>query len=124
MTIAKRIAASLASKGMTRAELARACGVTKAAVTQWMSSETKALKASSIIAIANALDVSPAWLETGKGSMAAPHHISISEGELLALFRSMNEQNQSNMLAIARSLLREQSDVLPSVVSPFPTVTQ
>ena len=56
-------------KQMKNADLARACGVSPAAVGQWLSNDTKAPKAENIFRIAKATGVSAEWLTTGKGAM-------------------------------------------------------
>lgn len=54
---------------MSNSALARACGVSSAAVGQWLNNDTKAPKAENIFKIAAATGVSAKWLTTGKGRM-------------------------------------------------------
>ena len=67
-TIAERIKSRLdRSKGLTQANLARFCGVSTGAVSQWMGGGGIDLK--NIVKIAQFLEVSPKWLQTGEGEV-------------------------------------------------------
>jgi len=63
--IAARIQSAIDSSGLTPAELARRCGVTRAAVVQW--ADTGKISAVQIADFASAAGVSAEWLLTGKG---------------------------------------------------------
>lgn len=67
-TIAERIKSRLdRSKGLTQANLARFCDVSTGAVSQWMGGGGIDLK--NIVKIAQFLEVSPKWLQTGEGEV-------------------------------------------------------
>lgn len=51
------------------ADLARACGVKAASVSDWMSGKTKKLEGANLLMAAEFLDVEPWWLATGEGEM-------------------------------------------------------
>jgi transcriptional regulator with XRE-family HTH domain len=74
-TVADRLRLALVAKGdregvpAEQKDLARACGVTQAAVSLWMSSKTRDLRSEHLFNAADWLGVSPRWLGTGKGSM-------------------------------------------------------
>ncbi len=55
---------------MTQQQLADAVGVSRPAVTQWETGETKTLEGENLLRVAKALDVSPEWLiyDIGPGS--------------------------------------------------------
>lgn len=63
--IAARIQKAIKDSGETPAELARRCGVTRAAVVQW--AQTGKISAVQIADLAGATGVSAAWLLTGEG---------------------------------------------------------
>lgn len=52
-----------------KAHLAKACGVAPAAVTQWISGQTKGMKPENLFAAADFLGIEPRWLATGEGPM-------------------------------------------------------
>jgi len=67
-TIAERIKSRLdRSKGLTQANLARFCGVSTGAISQWMGGGGIDIK--NIVKIAQFLEVSPKWLQTGEGEV-------------------------------------------------------
>ena len=67
---------------MTQAELARACGLAKPTVTNWLGGRTKNLKGPSLVAASKALGVNPEWLETGRGPMRG-HSPTLSQSMTL-----------------------------------------
>lgn len=78
MNQSERIAAAMRLRGITKSDLARACGVSPAAVGQWVNQDTKAPRAENMLKIANATGCRFEWLTTGKGSMEkAPENIAL-----------------------------------------------
>lgn len=53
---------------ISQAALAKACGVSRNAVSLWESGETKSLDAAYLFNAAKILGVNPKWLATGNGS--------------------------------------------------------
>jgi transcriptional regulator with XRE-family HTH domain len=51
----------------SKAEIARACGVTNAAVTHWLDGETKSLKAEKALALEQVTGYRANWIANGKG---------------------------------------------------------
>lgn len=80
MNLGERIAAARKSAGLSKSELARRLGRSPSAATQWESGETKALKAESLIGIAQATGVRAEWLETGRGQMRDDAVANVSGG--------------------------------------------
>jgi transcriptional regulator with XRE-family HTH domain len=78
--ITKRLRAAFAvaaaHEGTTQARLARAVGVTRASVNDWLQGRAVALKPAHLFAVADALGICPRWLATGKG----PIHNTESAG--------------------------------------------
>jgi transcriptional regulator with XRE-family HTH domain len=64
--LAERLADAMREAGVNAAQLADACGVTAAAVSKWLSRETRTLSADNYAAAARALGVNETWLRTGK----------------------------------------------------------
>jgi transcriptional regulator with XRE-family HTH domain len=56
---------------MSQQELAKAAGVQQAAISQLETGETRSFRGTTLVSIAQSLDVSPEWLATGKGDMVS-----------------------------------------------------
>lgn len=67
-TIADRIKIALSqSAKLTQRGIANACGISDAAVSQWVSGSTQNIRPDNLFATADYLGVSARWLATGKG---------------------------------------------------------
>lgn len=74
-TLAGRLEAAMADHPeVTNAELARTAKVKPSSVSDWLSGESKALKAVPLLRVAARLGVHPLWLATGEG----PRYASIA----------------------------------------------
>lgn len=60
------------NRKILKKELAAAAGVSSAAVSNWWSNETTELKAECVFGLAKFLQISPTWLQSGRGGMDAP----------------------------------------------------
>lgn len=69
MSIHDRIKQAISQSGQSKSAIAKACGVSPSAVTQWVSGETKAPTAERLLKLARATRVSYTWLIDGKGPM-------------------------------------------------------
>lgn len=68
-TLAERLQVALDHAGISRAQLARACGVKPPSVSDWFSGKTKNLHGMNLMNASNALGVRQEWLGNGKGPM-------------------------------------------------------
>lgn len=66
--IGDRIKAARLEAGLTQQEVATEVGVSRAAVALWESNQSKTLKGQNLVRVARALNVTPDWLLTGRGS--------------------------------------------------------
>lgn len=74
-TLAGRLAAALADvPDVTNAELARVARVKPSSVSDWLSGESKAIKAEPLLRVAARLGVHPLWLCSGEG----PRHNTVA----------------------------------------------
>ena len=70
-TLKERLAAAIdARPGLSRAGLARACGVTKSNVTAWMNGAAASMSSEKVAPAARYLGVRPKWLSDGRGAMS------------------------------------------------------
>ena len=104
IAIGSRIASRREQMEYTQAELAVKIGVTSSAVAQYETGwTTPALK--NLEKIAVELQVSTAWLLTGDEPEAQVRAQTHKEQEMLALARSLPEQQQDAALAMLRGLV-------------------
>ncbi len=90
MSIGDRIKKIRREQRLSKAALGRKVGVSREAVFQWESRDTKGLKAENLIKVSKALGVNPAWLQTGRGenvpqlvsSNENPYHPSLDQEAL------------------------------------------
>ncbi|AVL70645.1 hypothetical protein CEQ07_03890 [Oligella urethralis] len=65
----ERLIHAMNISGTKQIELAKAAGVSRAAVTSWVRGDVQSIGGDSLIAVANVLGVNPKWLATGEGAM-------------------------------------------------------
>lgn len=79
-TLSERMKEALEGSGASPADLARACQVKPPSVSNWLSGETKSLKASTAIRAAEFLGVNQLWLTEGRGPMRPSSAATKAEG--------------------------------------------
>ena len=114
----KRVRAAALAKGLTQADLARACGISDSALSQLMTGASKQPAATTLTCLSRTLQVSGEWLLSGGGSAPAVGADTLEEVEALSLFRAMSEANHEAWLTVGRALLHRQDDP-PSAAAPF-----
>ena len=78
-----------------QSSLARHCGVTRAAITNWLSGRNKGIESTHLFAIADYFRVNPRWLATGAGPkwaeipMDLSKHVHPTVGEVLHKFEEV-----------------------------------
>ena len=112
----ERIATALAIRNMKQADLCERTKIPKSAISQYIRG-TFEPKQDRIYLIANALNVSEAWLmgydvpmEKNETQKNSPPAIELTEGEkaILELFRKVPEDQQQLVLQMIRVALRNQ----------------
>lgn len=80
-TLADRLRTALKQSGMNQSELARRIGVSRGAVSFWLTGATSSLAGDNLLKAAQALAISANWLASGRGSMrpVVAKEISIQE---------------------------------------------
>jgi len=71
MTRHERIAIAIKHSQKLKKEIARECGVSPSAVTQWVNGDSKGLRPENLFALASATGVNAEWLANGAGGMTA-----------------------------------------------------
>ena len=111
-TIAVRIKKALKIKGMRQAELCKLANIPKSSLSQYLNGDFEP-KQDRIYLIAQALNVSEAWLMgfdvpmERQAKKTSPSEANLSEGEkmLLELFRRVPEEQQALVLNLIRAAL-------------------
>ncbi len=109
----ERINESRLERGMSASELARAVGVTSAAVSRWEKGQVKNLRMEHLFTIARLLDINPEWLATGRGhkkghllnqqgSIHEPgpptyEHLNREEQILVDVYRRLSHSTRRNL---------------------------
>jgi transcriptional regulator with XRE-family HTH domain len=92
-------------KGFSNETLAAQSGIPKGTLAKILGSETKDPQISSIIKLANALDVSADYLVFGEVHRPA-NELSPVEARLIGDFRSMNDEGQEKVVSYVGDLMQ------------------
>lgn len=96
----ERINAAIKHAGMTKSAIAQACGVSPAAVTQWINGGTKDIKNENLFALAATTGVSARWLATGEGDMLATNEIPA--GASVRAYRQPSDVSEDDYVFVDR----------------------
>jgi transcriptional regulator with XRE-family HTH domain len=99
-----RVRALRKARGMTQVALAKSVGVSQGAISDIERGDTTEMMGPTLAAICTALRTNPNWLLTGKGSPAPSVLTSFDEGELLAIFRELGDEQRAAVMTVARSM--------------------
>lgn len=119
MTIGSRVRTLREAAGLTVAELARRIGIRQPSLWLIEDGQTKTLRGSTLMKLAEVLNADPAWISTGRG---APYRMTVAgpdEGELISIYRNLPPDAQKALLGAAKGLI--QAAPKPTVAAPFLT---
>lgn len=98
---------ALRERQISKAELARACGIERASVTEWTNGKTKDPKLAPFFLACDKLHISPRWLALGEGPIEpaiVPHVTRESVLETVTrLAESLSAAEQRRVLNILQS---------------------
>lgn len=116
-TLNERLTAAMESTSPKTipATLARACGISTAAVAGWFTKENWAMQATHCFALAKLLRVDPEWLATGKGQMTPGGHGDDPDRELIEASRE-NDPTFASFLQDYRRLSSVEKTMVRTVV--------
>lgn len=107
MELKQRIKTARKAARLTQEQLAARVGVSRPAVVQWESGDTKALDGVNLVRTAIVTGVEPLWLATEEGSMHAymvrdePNTVPLA---LAQAWKHMDKGSRDHLLAIAITL--------------------
>lgn len=111
-----KLAAASKTPEVKQAAMARACGVSRAAVAGWFAKENFALQATHAFALAKLLGVDPEWLATGRGQMIPkPFSASPADTELIEASRQ-NDPTFASFVQDYRRLSSVEKTMVRTVV--------
>lgn len=125
-SVGGRIAYARAAMGLTQDKLGERIGVSKSAISQWERGGIEKLTGENLLAIAQALEVSPEWLWFGKDKngkdipMGRPKHLAPEEADLVDTFKVLEPKFRDALLGDAHKYLRLAAAQQPSRTDPFP----
>ena len=97
-TLASRIIEAREALDISKAELARRVGVSRATVTMWESGQIESLRDDNLLLLAELLDISPKWLNSGKGARAVAATAS-ADDEAAAKYSFVTRVHGANLSA-------------------------
>jgi len=98
---AERLESAMQQAQMTSAQLAKATGIGRSSISQWLSSKYVA-KHDKVVTLASALKVDPEWLLGATIPETAPATI---DAELLTIWQQLDAAGQKKLLKKARKLV-------------------
>lgn len=118
-TLAQRLTSRRKELKLSREDLATATGVTVAAVQAWESGSTKNLKLDHLFAVADALNVSPRWLATGRGPKVAAETMDAYSTALARRDEANSDEKRKGWERIAAVFARATAVVLLGFATLF-----
>jgi transcriptional regulator with XRE-family HTH domain len=97
----QRIAYAIKESNLKQADLVRATGATRSAVSQWINGQIIKIGAEHIFAIADATHFNARWLATGEGEERPSGDTRINA--LLDLYGQLDERGRQAVLRVAES---------------------
>ena len=98
---------------VTQGMLAKAAGVSVQSVSELERGDTKSPTPDNLFAYAELLGVNPHYLATGRGNQDPITVITPDEGELLILFRDLDDLSRADLLGYARGLQKKKRHLAP-----------
>jgi transcriptional regulator with XRE-family HTH domain len=99
--------AAAAAKGITQTDLAAACSVKPASVTDWLNGETKSIEAKNLLPACKLLGVSPFWVMFGDGNQYEFAKMSEAEpiepSDAISLLASLAQSSDEGRKLIVES---------------------
>jgi transcriptional regulator with XRE-family HTH domain len=107
-TLAQRLEWAFARANVTGAQVAAACGVTRASVSQWVRGQTENIKLPTFFAVARTVGVDPEWLATGKAS-PFPEYATRESAELAVELGRLSPEVRGAITTLVRAALNAYS---------------
>lgn len=114
-TLQERVKTAFERGKISPAQAARACGISAAAVSKWLSGGSKEIKAEHVFVVARMGRVDAEWLATGKGRMepkesGAPSDIPQHRLDLIRMYGRLPEEVRFSIRGLITTLAAAQSE--------------
>jgi len=103
---AERLETAMQHAQMTSAQLAKATGIGRSSISQWLSSKYVA-KHDKVVTLATALKVEPEWLLGAKSSVTASEPVSSVDPELVTIWEQLDAAGRKKLLKKAHRLVEK-----------------
>jgi transcriptional regulator with XRE-family HTH domain len=98
--------------GLTQADLARRCGVSRATVNDWLKGRAVSIKPPHLFAVADALGIEARWLATGQG----PRHcqrLSADQQRLIQQYHVLSDTERAAVRGLVYQLAEPRAEYKP-----------
>ncbi|MBA3563091.1 MAG: helix-turn-helix transcriptional regulator [Gammaproteobacteria bacterium] len=101
-TRGERVREAIAATGKKPAEVARSLHLTRGAVGQWLSGDTKNLKGENLLGLARLSGYEVQWILYGRGPKFSPNMDDTTFQELVETITDLTEEQQREVLEFAK----------------------
>jgi SOS-response transcriptional repressor LexA len=125
-TLAERLQWAIDRAGIKKIDLAKACGVSRGAVSQWFNGSTKSLEGTNLTNAAKATGVNPHWLATGLGARIPLSRDDVIEGLRLSSVSANSENDEThtdNLVFLRSAMLNKNTLPGPSLNGMIPVIS-
>ena len=117
MTFGGRVRDLRKAAGLTQHQLAKRAGIAQSTLGDIESGATKHSYGPTAVRLAQALNVSPDWLSSGKGAIVRASGADPDEAEALHIYRALPKGLRDAWMASGRALLTQLG---PTIANPYP----
>ena len=100
-SVGQRIKHALKDSGLKQADIQRATGITRSAISQWLSGDTITVKAEYLFLIADLTGFEARWLATGKGPQKSRE--DQRKQRLDQVYEKLDDRGKEAVLRVAES---------------------
>ena len=108
--LSNRVRSTREARGLSQAALARLARIAQPSLSQIESGQTASLRGTTLLKLAQALQVDPEWIQSGKGAGATDRPAFHDEEQALRIFRKLGPFDRARWLAIGQTLLDHSPD--------------
>lgn len=120
VTMGQRLTLAREAAGLSRPQLAKKVGLTRAAVNQWEADAVKGIKPENLLNVCEVLKIEPWWLVFGEGPQEASSHAGSRkrESRWLGVASALSTERGDELLSYLESRIAlEKAGLLPASIS-------
>lgn len=105
MSVGDRLRLLMKQKGLTQVSLAKLIGLTQPAISNLVTDDSRQPSASTLLSLANALEVNPQWILDGIGEPSSWSSVTDARQlQLLHHYVSLSPKKRAALMAVAMAL--------------------